>query len=159
MENIDSFRKYFDYSEGFLYWKTNKGPRASKGSKAGSLRKDGYYGVTLNKKPYLVHRIIFGIIHGYLPKIVDHKDHDRKNNLISNLREADYNKNIHNSRLSRNNSTGVKGVRETKNGRFECRVAINGVTHQVGTFSSLLEAQEKIKEYRQKLHKEFTCHG
>lgn len=159
MENIDLFREYFEYSDGCLYWKKAKGPRAPKGSRVGYLRKDGYYGTMFNKKSYLVHRIIFGIVHGYLPEVVDHKDHDRTNNLISNLREADYSKNIHNARLSKSNSTGVKGVRKTKNGRFECRVAINGVTHQVGTFSSLLEAQEKIKEYRQNLHKEFTCHG
>ena len=108
--------------------KKTKGPRAPKGSRVGYLRKDGYYGTMFNKKSYLVHRIIFGIVHGYLPEVVDHKDHDRTNNLISNLREADYSKNIHNARLSKSDSTGVKGVRKTKNGRFECRVAINGVT-------------------------------
>ena len=159
MEDIDLFREYFEYSDGYLYWKKTKGPRALKGSKVGYLRKDGYCGTMFNKKSYLVHRIIFGIIYGYLPEVVDHKDRNRTNNLISNLREADYSKNIHNARLSKSNTTGVKGVRKTKNGRFECRVAINGVTHQVGTFSSLFEAQQKIKEYRQNLHKEFTCHG
>ena len=159
MENIELFREYFEYRDGALYWKKSKGPRATKGSKAGYLRKDGYYGTMFNGNSYLVHRIIFGIVHGYLPEIVDHKDHNPANNLISNLRTADYSKNIHNCRISKSNTSGVKGVRKTKTGRFECRVAINGVTHQVGTFSSLIEAEEKIKEYRQNLHEEFTCHG
>ena len=55
-----------------------------------------------------------------------------------------------------NNKTGVKGIRKTKTGRYEARVAANGITYQVGTFDSLEVARERLIEFRSTLHKEFT---
>jgi hypothetical protein len=156
---LELLLEYLEYRDGNLYWKKKTGARSGVGSRVGYLRKDGYLGMMFNRKSYLVHRIIFGIVYGYFPEVVDHINHNRSDNRIENLREADYNKNIHNSRKSKSNSTGIKGVRRTYNGRYECRVAFQGVTHQVGTFSTLEEAEKQVREYRQKLHKEFTCHG
>lgn len=158
MDMVQEFRRCFEYKDGHLYWKTTIGTRAISGNKAGKSRKDGYIGVRLHGKEYLLHRVIFAVCNGYLPQVVDHQDHCRSNNKIENLRSADYSKNAHNSRISTKNSTGVKGVR-FKGNKFEARIAKNGITHQVGTFNTLVEAEIALVEYRKTLHDIFACHG
>lgn len=164
MENvldiIEKFREVFEYIDGQIYWKITKGSRAKKGNKAGKLRKDGYYDVGLDGKYYLVHRVIFALIHGYLPEVVDHIDRNPKNNLIVNLRPATYTNNSWNSGISANNSTGVKGVRKTtRNNKYEARIAANNQTYQVGTFDSLEEAELAIQNFRIEKHTDYACHG
>lgn len=156
---IEMFRKEFFYADGKLFWKNTRSPHVRAGKEAGYLRKDGYIGIIVHKKSYLAHRIIFALHHGYLPFFVDHKDRDRSNNFIENLRPANMNENVHNSSTPKSNKTGVKGVRVVRGGRFEARVAANGVTVQVGTFSTLEEARLAIEEARAKLHKQFACNG
>lgn len=152
------FNDYFEYTDGHIYWKVTLGTRAIKGNRAGKLRKDGYFDVGLKGKYYLVHRVIFYLVNGYLPEIVDHIDHNRSNNLINNLREADFCKNVWNSRKTSNEkSTSHKGIRLTKNGKFEARIAKNNITYQVGTFPTLQEAIVAIKKVRRSLHCEFAC--
>lgn len=159
---IDIFKDTFEYKDGNLYWKVTKGTRAIKDDKAGTLRKDGYYGVTIDRKPYLVHRIIYALHHYSLPETVDHIDRNRNNNKIENLRDADYSKNVWNSKICSKNTTGVKGIRKIKRGNyeaFEARIAIHYKTIQVGTFSTIEEAKLALKNKREELHKEYACHG
>lgn len=156
---IELFKEYFYYSDGALFWKKDAGARAKKGKTAGKLRKDGYYDVGLKGKYYLVHRIVFALTYGYLPACVDHIDRNPSNNLISNLRDSDYSNNVWNSGISKSNSTGIKGIRVARNGKFEARVAANGVTYQVGTFDNIEEAASELKKFRANLHKNFACNG
>jgi hypothetical protein len=159
MNEIELFKEYFEYKEGNIYWLKTSGTRGIKGTKAGKLRKDGYFDVGLKGKYYLLHRVIFALTNNYLPEVIDHVDHNRANNFVSNLREATYSKNAHNSLKSKNNSTGVKGIRLTKNNKYEARVAINSVTHQVGTFEDISQALQALEILRLSLHGEFTCNG
>lgn len=160
MDNlIEHWRNTFEYVDGNLVWKINIGTRAKAGNVAGCLHKDGYYRVVLSRKSLLVHRVIFAIIYGYLPTVVDHVDRNRSNNNITNLREADFSTNIHNSSVSVVNTSGEKGVRLTKNNKYEARVAKRGVTYQVGTFESLDAATIALRAFREKLHGQFHCHG
>jgi len=159
IDEFEMFKQEFDYKDGKLFWKTTRSPHVRAGKQAGYLRKDGYIGVLVHKKSYLVHRIIFALHHGFLPVFVDHRDRNRSNNHIENLRAADVNENTHNASLSKMNKTGVKGVREVRGGKFEARVAANGITLQVGTFSTLEEARIAIEEARVRLHKQFACNG
>jgi len=159
MTDYEYFSEYFYYKDGFIYWKKTTGARSKQNTRAGKLRKDGYYDVGLNKKLYLIHRIVYCLHYKHLPKIVDHINRVRSDNRVENLREADYNENTWNSGISVNNNTGVKGVRKTYNGKYEARVAKGGVTFQVGTFSSLEEAKNAIHKIREKFHDEYSCHG
>lgn len=56
---IEMFKKYFEYNEGYLYWRNRSGTRGRVGTVAGKLRKDGYFDVGLKGKYYLIHRIVF----------------------------------------------------------------------------------------------------
>jgi hypothetical protein len=57
----------FEYKDGKLHWKVSRG-RQKAGSLAGATITDGYKQVSINKKRYLVHRIIFQMFHGYMPE-------------------------------------------------------------------------------------------
>ena len=158
-ELIELFREYFDYADGRLIWIKSSGTRGLKGHFAGKLRKDGYYDVGLKGKYYLVHRVIYALHNNELPDVVDHINRQPFDNRIENLRAADFIKNAHNSKRNVKNSLGVKGVRKTKNNKYEARIATNGVTIQVGTFDTLKGAAEALKKVRQKEHEEFACDG
>lgn len=58
----------------------------------------------------LIHRIIAERMGLDLTKHTDHKDHNRKNNHRSNLREATSSQNNANSKIQSNNTSGYKGV-------------------------------------------------
>lgn len=156
---IELFKEFFEYKDGTLIWRKTSGTRGLKGSVAGKKRKDGYYDVGLKGKYYLVHRIIYALHNNYLPEIVDHINRDVSDNRIENLRESDYNKNIWNSGISTSNKSGVKGIRKTKNNKYEARIAINGKTIQVGTFESIDVAKAALQLVRQKEHGEHACDG
>lgn len=158
-EMINLFKEYFEYSNGKIFWKQSSGTRGIKGTEAGKLRKDGYYDVGLKGKYYLVHRIIYALHHNDLPEIVDHVNRIPSDNRIENLRAADWSENTWNSGISTINSSGVKGIRKTKNNKYEARIAVYRKTIQVGTFETLNEAQIALEKVRQKEHEEYACNG
>ena len=102
----------YDPTTGILIWKIRMGPRAQIGGAAGCLnKKDGYRRVKINGTSYLVHRLIWLWVYGYLPeKIIDHKDRNPGNNKVENLRESSQSCNIRNKKIMSNNKSGVTGV-------------------------------------------------
>ena len=69
------------FENGILYWKVASGSRAKAGNIAGSKNKvTGYIDITINKKQYRAHRIIYFIHYGYISKdlYIDHINSDRK---------------------------------------------------------------------------------
>lgn len=112
------FSEYFYYSEeskSFLKWKVSgKFKGDLRGKDAGSLDAKGYYRVKISGRSYKVHRIIYclhneGFDYNSL-NLIDHKDTNRSNNKISNLREVDKIGNARNKLKSKRNSTGITGV-------------------------------------------------
>lgn len=64
---------------------------------------DGYYQCKVNGSKYRIHRIIYFMFHKELPNesLVDHKDGNRANNKIGNLRLASYKTNSRNKAPSK----------------------------------------------------------
>lgn len=86
----------FEYKNGELYWKVSRG-RQKAGSLAGATITDGYKQVSINKKRYLVHRIIFQMFYGYMPEFpleIDHINRIRHDNRIENLRVLTHKENM-----------------------------------------------------------------
>jgi hypothetical protein len=77
----------FEYRDGELLWKT-KGKNRRLGKPAGSVRKDGYLEVSFKGNRERVHRVIWKMHNGEIPKgyVIDHIDGNPSNNLIDNLR-------------------------------------------------------------------------
>jgi hypothetical protein len=152
----DILHELFEYREGKLYWKISN-TRAVAGNEAGSINSTGYKIVTINNKSYLVHRIIFLMLKGYLPDTIDHIDGVPLNNKIENLREATMSQNQHNAKLRKDNKTGVKGVTICKKtNKYKASLTTNGCRFNLGLFQSLQEAEKAIKTFRIVEHKEFT---
>ena len=82
----DYVKQLFEYRDGALYWKISLNSRSIIGKKAGSLSSKGYFRVSINGKTRYIHRLIFLMHHGYVPKIIDHKDGNSLNNKIENGR-------------------------------------------------------------------------
>ncbi len=81
-------RDWFDYKDGILYWKKSPAKQIKKGAIAGSLNSYGYTRITLNKKEYMAHRLIW-LWHGneLLPeRQIDHINQCKNDNRIENLR-------------------------------------------------------------------------
>lgn len=77
----------------------------------GSLLHNGYRQVVFNKQFYKAHRIVYALHYGDPgPALIDHKDGDKSNNRIENLRIADHAEQQRNRTKQSNNKSGVKGL-------------------------------------------------
>lgn len=159
----DYIRECFTYDDGKLYWKVRPDSHITEcakvsqnnklyaGKQAGyfckrtdSKRPDfGYWLCRLNCGLFKIHRIIFYMHHGYLPKIIDHIDGDTNNNRIENLREADSKGNSANSKKATGSYLSVyKGVTSSKSRPDTFRAFINQVSANtfLGNYKSEDEA-------------------
>lgn len=127
---------FYDAETGVLIWRVNTGKKRLIGSQAGTVRRDGYMRVGINKKDYYVHRIIWAMIYGKWPDLhIDHINGDPADNRISNLREATQSQNIANSKSKR-----LKGVCYTR-GRYQAQIMVNYKYKFLGSFNTALEAK------------------
>jgi len=85
--------------------------KAYKGDVAGSFS-DGYYIVKVSNKSYRVHRVIWELFNGKIPKgmQIDHIDRNSSNNHLSNLRLVHSIINSRNQSFRSTNTSGVCGV-------------------------------------------------
>ena len=137
---MENFNDYFDYKDGKLFWKNNTGKRPKDGQEAGTY-KNGYKAVVLNYKQYFCHRIIFYMVHGYMPSEIDHINGDGLDNRIENLRPCTRNENLRNRGTWSN--TGYKGVKKSKK-KYVAQIIINKKNIFLGTY---ITPQEAAKAY------------
>ena len=149
----------FEYKDGSLYWKVRKAPHVKVGAKVGSPTKYGYETVYVDGRNWRIHRLVFLMQHGYLPKMIDHINGNRIDNRIENLRAANDNQNAHNMGMRPDNSSGIKGVSWNKDRqKWAVRVNHNKKTYQ--RYVQDLELAELVAiEMRSKLHGEYANHG
>ncbi len=154
----EQVKSLFNYKDGDLYWKKSLTKNHFElNKKAGSLRGNKYLRVFINKKSYANHRIIFLYHYGYLPKFIDHIDNNKLNNKIENLREATVQQNNCNTKLRKDNTSGIKGVHKVQK-KWLVRVQINNKRKIIGRFDDLELAELVAIEARNKYHKEFARH-
>jgi hypothetical protein len=152
-------KELFDYKDGNLYWKVKPANRVKIGDKVGTL-KDGYLNTKVLGKYCRVHRLIFLIHYGYIPKFLDHINNDRSDNRIENLREATHTENMRNCKTRSHNASGIKNVRwNRKNKVWTVRLMINKKETHFGCFKDVELAELVAIEARNKFFKEFANHG
>ena len=156
----DLVKELFYYEDGVLYYKVKTCNRIRKGQKAGGMAGDGYLHTSINSKKYKNHRIIFLMFKGFLPAVIDHIDGNPLNNNINNLRPATTSQNLQNAKLSKANTSGIKGVTwEKDRKKWKAQLMFNGQVHRLGSFDDIELAALVIEEARLKHHKEFARHG
>ena len=150
----------YNQKTGILSWKKAKSNRVKENNVVGSLSSNGGLVIGFNGKTYLVHRVIWLYVYGYMPKLIDHINGDRTDNRLCNLREADYAKNNQNAKLSKTNTTGVKNIHiDKRTGKWCVQVRAFGIKKHFGVFSDFFEACCCAFSTRNRLHKEFANHG
>ena len=151
--------KLLENKDGFLYRKKDK-RRAINGDTVGCLHHSGYIVTKINKKQYGVHRVIFFIVNGFLPEEVDHIDGDRSNNKIENLRECTRQQNCRNRKISKRNTSGVKGVVWNSSvKKWQAQLTFNGKLNYLGIFNKIKDAKEAVDISRKRNHLEFFNDG
>lgn len=140
--------------DGTLINKTNRSPNSRAGSKAGWFD-NGYWRVRVDKKPILLHRIVFLMVNGYLPDLVDHIDGNTLNNAPSNLRVATKQQNRWNSKGNKGTQSGVKGVYLDR-GRWKALCNVGGQRYYLGMYSTLAEAEEVVNQFYKDMHHEYA---
>lgn len=129
-------------------------PNAVSGSIVGYPTKKGYLKVYLDGRHYGLHNLAWFYMYRVWPADqIDHKDLDKTNNKIDNLREADNSHNKANSRLYKNNSTGYKNIRlHRPNGRFQ---AFGQGKKSLGYYATAEEAAQVAADYAKNIYGEF----
>lgn len=127
---------------------------------AGYMSSDGYMRVMVKSKMFLLHRIAYLIQHGEQPPMIDHRDGNRSNNRMSNLRPATHSQNNLNAPARSYNKSGIKGVYFHKDtGKWQAQVSHNGKPKNLGLFKSISEAEAVAISFRSTVHGEFANHG
>ena len=159
IEVLDCFVSYNPETGDFL-WIRDKA-RSKKGSQVGWMCGEGYRRTKFNGKTIFLHRLAWECVNGIAlgEMEIDHIDGNRSNNKISNLRPATKSQNMHNSKIRKNNNSGVKGVNWCKDhGKYHAQLMINSRKINVGYFHDLEDAKHAVMQARMKLHKEFSRH-
>jgi hypothetical protein len=158
----DCVHDVWEYREGKLYWRIKAGRgtsvRRPGDEVAPAPDPHGYQFVTWRRKHYAVHRVVFFLVHGWLPDCIDHIDGNPGNNRAENLRPATRLQNQHNRRTNARTKTGVKNV-SPHQGRWSVRFSIDRKTRHFGSFDTLEEAREVAARVRAELHGEFARHA
>jgi hypothetical protein len=110
------------------------------GQKAGNQHQSGYCFVKINGKLYAEHRLVWLMVFGKFPDgELDHKDLDKRNNCIDNLRPSTRKGNCSNRKGW--SSSGYKGVYSTKRGKpWQASINIDGEMRNLGRFDDPKEA-------------------
>lgn len=110
----------------------------------------GYASASIHGKRKKFHTEVMGRKNGY---VVDHGDRNKLNNKKSNLRFLTKAGNAVNSKLSKNNTSGIKGVRKARSGRWVACLMSNGKNIYLGTYDTKEEAAEARRKGEEKYFK------
>jgi hypothetical protein len=133
---------HYDQETGLFTWRVDKGYRIKAGDPAGHDNWHGYLRVRVDGKVYYLHRLAWLYVHGVWPaQEIDHINGVRDDNRIENLREATAKQNSANTRRSRRNKSGVKGVHwVARLGKWRATIRICGFNRCLGCFEQLEDA-------------------
>lgn len=106
-----------------------------------------YYFGSILKKVVDAHRVIWAIVYGHWPNVIDHIDGNKINNKLENLRNVDYVENNRNLPKPKKNKSGFTGVRFYRpRNKWSARIQVNGKDIHLGYFLTIEEAIESRKK-------------
>lgn len=148
---------HYDPDTGFI---TNKISRTNRraGERAESVDAIGYLCVHAAGRNLKAHRVAWYLHYGKEPgEYIDHIDGNKKNNRISNLRDAPHAMNMRNRSVSSHSASGIKGVhRRRDNGMWRAFISVNHRRKNLGQFATRREATDAVSRARRTLHGDFA---
>lgn len=157
---VERAKALFVYNEdtGDLIWENPSGRRVKKGDIAGRVNNTGHLGIGIDGSRYQAHQIIWVWFNGEIPEgyEVDHKDENKLNNRIQNLRLATRSQNMCNITMKRTNKSGFKGVSfHVASGKWGASVVVDRKKHYLGLYETSEEAADVAAAKRKELHGKF----
>ena len=137
-----TLKKLFKYNpKTGLFITLTTSPHGFSGVVAGCKNKLGYITISIKGRSYKAHRLAWLYMEGYYPEPdIDHIDGNPSNNKFANLRMVSKSCNLQNSKLSKRNITGFKGVHPGWNGYWRARGTANGEKYDLGTYKNVFDA-------------------
>ena len=162
---------HYDPETGHLYWKERHAgmfedslipERDAKtwnknfaGKRALSANVGGYGGGAIWGQPLRSHRVIWKMMTGNEPKIIDHINGVKTDNRWVNLRNVDRKINSRNQAICKTNSSGFSGVNWSRQkGRWHARIKVNYRDLNLGFFDDF----ESAKRARIAANKKYGFH-
>ena len=157
---LDILKERLDYNKdtGKFTWRYREN-RGRKGSDVG-FKEGGYLIISLHinqrSYKYKAHRLAWFFVYGEHPEhMVDHINHDRLDNSISNLRLVTAGENCRNQKLKSSNMSGQTGVYLDKaRGKWVAKITYNGK----GVFGGRYLVKEEAIEKAKALYKQHGFH-
>jgi HNH endonuclease/AP2 domain len=130
------------------------------GRKAGTINKrDGYRRICVDGEIMLAHRLVWFYVHGAWPDDIydlDHKNQNRLDNRLSNLRLGTRPQNQFNVGPRKTNKSGFKGVSRRANGKWWAKIGANGKVYSLGIHDDPAVAHQAYVAAAKRLHGEFA---
>jgi hypothetical protein len=149
----------YDVRTGVFRYRQRRG-RMKPGDVAGTPHSRGYIQIRVMGRIYLAHVLAWFYVFGEWPLgELDHRDTDKTNNRIGNLRPATRAQNCWNVGKQKNNTSGFKGVWWSKQKqRWIADIVRLGTRHHLGSFIEKADAVAAQERAAKELHGEFS-HG
>jgi hypothetical protein len=126
----------YEPDTGLIRWKVRRGPRKA-GQVTGCPDTCGYLQIGVNGMLHLAHRVAWYLHYGNWPsREIDHINGDPRDNRIANLRLATRAQNQMNAGLRSDNTSGIRGVAQTENGKWRAKINVGGHHLHLGTFDT-----------------------
>jgi hypothetical protein len=150
----------YDATTGVFRWKSCLSRRNHIGDQAGTVADDGYRVIQIDGWSYKASRLAWFYHYGRWPSPrADHRDLDRDNNRIENLREATDSQNAANVGLLSSNTSGFKGVSRASPNRtkpWKAEIRKDQKRKFLGYFGTAEEASAAYIAAAKVVHGEFS---
>jgi hypothetical protein len=159
---VEQLRDLLHYgpTTGLFTWLKPQHKEERIGSAAGCLA-NGYVVIGINGRLYRAHRLAWLYMHGSWPSgVVDHKNTNRSDNRIENLRDVTQQVNTQNRKAANANSqSGLLGAHRSASRsrkQWVARINVGDTEHRLGDFDTAEEAHAAYVEAKRRLHEGCT---
>jgi hypothetical protein len=138
----------YDEVTGVFTNKVTRGPRAVAGDLSGTVDQKGYVIIKIDRVPYKAHRLAWFYIHKEWPEsIIDHKNDNKLDNSIDNLRSVTNQVNVNKVKLRKSNTSGYRGV-WLEAGRWAAQFRYLGEHFYLGAYNTPELASKAYEDFR-----------
>jgi hypothetical protein len=155
---VSELQRRFDYRDDGVLVRKVRASNQPAGTVAGSIANTGYVMISIDRRDYLAHRLVWLHFRGEWPDgDLDHINGIKHDNRIENLRLATKMQNMANIGRFSSNTSGAKGVHWLASKRkWQARIRIDGRRVHLGYFDTLTAAAKAYDEAALKHRGEFA---